>query len=87
MSKKQIFMTCGHTANSKIWYNNEQHPYCAICGCSTTLNDFNKVDFTKRKMKCSQCGLTRTSIPTEAFFKYQPDKEYDSFYCGCDGWD
>lgn len=27
-----------------------------------------------------------SSAMTLAFFKYQPDSEYDDYYCGCWGW-
>jgi hypothetical protein len=30
---------------------------------------------------------TRPSNPQGAFFKAQPDKAEDQFYCGCWGWD
>ncbi len=33
---------------------------------------------------CHQMLLSEDSLP---FFKYQPEQDTDSFYCGCRGWD
>ena len=33
-----------------------------------------------------ECGSIPSSFDL-AFFSYKPDKEQDSFYCGCFGWD
>ncbi len=27
------------------------------------------------------------SVPQLAFFKHEPDKKYDRYFCGCWGWD
>lgn len=40
-----------------------------------------------RMAKCSDCGKIEPSKPSMPFFSYREDKEYDSFYCGCFGWD
>lgn len=39
----------------------------------------------RRQPKC-ECGSVPSRIDL-AFFKYQPNKKYDEFYCGCMGWD
>jgi len=44
-------------------------------GCPTTRH--------RREVRDS---LRDSSIEL-AFFKYQPGKEYDDYYCGCWGWD
>lgn len=36
---------------------------------------------------CYRCGSMESSKPSLPFFEYRPDKEYDSYYCGCFGWD
>lgn len=37
------------------------------------------------RQKC-EC-LVPSSLDGLPFFSYQPDKEHDSFFCGCGGWD
>lgn len=38
-------------------------------------------------MKGKCCGSIVPSSPNLPFFKSEPTKEYDEFYCGCYGWD
>lgn len=33
------------------------------------------------------CNCERPSSPDLAFFEHKPSAEFDSFYCGCWGWD
>lgn len=33
-----------------------------------------------------RCNCVIPSTEKSAFFKKQPDKEYDEFYCGCQSW-
>lgn len=40
-----------------------------------------------RKAKCSWCNNRKDSSFSLPFFNYQPEKDEDSFYCGCGGWD
>lgn len=38
--------------------------------------------------KCKTiCACELPSDPKLAFFKAQPDQEFDKYYCGCHGWD
>ncbi len=50
-------------------------------------------DLTGRKAKCMGAGFkcncdgivdSSWDLP---LFIYQPDRAYDIYYCGCDGWD
>jgi hypothetical protein len=41
---------------------------------------------TVRTAKCG-CGMLSESNPKLPFFKLQPQSDYDSYYCGCMGWD
>ena len=43
----------------------------------------------ERMAMCVNCGRTRKSSERDrlAFFKEEPNAPYDSFYCGCYGWD
>ena len=74
-------MKCGHTANAQTLSG---EPCCAICNCYEIKN---KESLDGRKAKCSSCGKIVDSEYDLPFFRFEPDKEYDSFYCGCWGWD
>lgn len=73
-------LKCGHTANA---VDGEGKPACAICGCTEKGEEpFLAI----RKARC-ECGKIVSSKMTLPFFRHCPDKEYDSYYCGCWGWD
>ena len=75
-------MKCGHIANA---FDSNNNPCCAICGCYE-IADVD-VDLEGRKAKCSECGKITDSNINLPFFMYQPEEEYDDYYCGCFGWD
>lgn len=57
----------------------------AKCGfCKKGIGRNNECDDCRGKSKC-ECQ--KPSSVDLAFFKYQPDEEFDSYYCGCIGWD
>lgn len=78
-------MACGHIANAKEYETNK--PVCIICDCDKVIKVVKKDSYKDRIAKCTECGKETQSNPHLAFFKYEPDKEYDSYYCGCYGWD
>lgn len=78
---EKVLMKCGHTANAETY---DGRPYCIICGCEEIMP---KPDLTKRKARCSFCGKEVDSDYNLPFFEYRKDKETDSYYCGCGGWD
>lgn len=80
---KKLVMECGHTANGESL---DGEPVCAICMC-TDIDENIKVDLHGRKAKCSECGKIVDSKFGLPFFQYRGDEEYDSYYCGCEGWD
>ena len=43
-------------------------------------------DHSGRKAKCDICPNMETGSRKLAFFGYRPEKEFDSYYCGCKGW-
>lgn len=93
-------MECGHAPQGQ---NSNGAPVCIVCfgsgpGATTVAPP---PDLTGRKARCSydngrghdghngcrpqpQPVDSSTSLP---FFKHQPDKPEDSYYCGCWGWD
>lgn len=83
-------MGCGHTANAVV--EDTKQPVCAICyGIKPeAVVVVAAPDLTGRTMRCScimSCKVKRPSDPAAAFFEHRPTAAFDSFYCGCDGWD
>lgn len=76
-----ILMECGHSANAIC--NNK--PCCAICSCFNEAT--TRPNLEGRKAQCSDCGKIVDSSINLPFFKYRPDRKFDSYYCGCEGWD
>jgi len=81
-----VMMKCGHTANA----NQAGKPVCAICygirpGANEVENELPSLD--GRTACCPDCGKKTTSNFNLPFFSYQPNQQYDSYYCGCYGWD
>lgn len=80
-------MKCGHTANAV----SNGKPCCAICfGIDEGATEIADTvpDLTGRKAKCFYgCGKIADSSYSLPFFEYKPNSEYDSYYCGCEGWD
>ncbi len=52
-----------------------------------TQDTSKKLNTEKRRAKCIQCALKTESNSGLAFFESKPEKEFDSYYCGCYGWD
>ncbi len=75
-------MKCGHIANA---YDKDNKPCCAICNCFEIAE--SKPNIQGRKAKCRQCGRITDSDYNLPFFEYRKNSEYDSYYCGCYGWD
>ena len=87
---KKYLMKCGHIAQATDF---EGKPVCAICApydkgvtVDKVIKD-EKDGLEGRKARCSWCGHTTESRWNLPFFEYRPDKDTDSFYCGCGGWD
>lgn len=83
----KVIMKCGHSANAttRKEVNGEEIPCCVMCGC-TTIDD-KQMDLTNRKAKCFYCDNTTKSELGLAFFAHCPNKAFDNYYCGCEGWD
>jgi len=43
-------------------------------------------DLSERVARCEQKCKSVQSSPDLPFFVYQPDREFDTYYCGCRGW-
>lgn len=85
-----MLMKCGHIANA---IDSKGNPICAICagvnpGFDKTDHECNGSEGLKgRKAVCQYCGAEVDSNWDLPFFKYRPDRDTDSYYCGCMGWD
>ena len=86
MDGKIIMMRCGHVANG----THDGKPCCVICAGLTPdayIVDDNTPDLTGRQAECSFCGKKVASKMSLPFFEHRPKMKYDSYYCGCEGWD
>lgn len=75
-------MECGHIAMA---HDSNGNPYCVICDCAKIAD--SKPNLEGRIAHCTECSNTRESSWNLPFFLYNEDKDYDSYYCGCYGWD
>lgn len=86
MSEKPM-MECGHVANAIDARTGE--PCCVICNEFRTKIVSN--NFSERKAICMGCKHGKANTVESSmdlpFFQHRPDEEYDSYYCGCWGWD
>ena len=87
-----VLMKCGHRSQA----DSNGKPVCLICIGLTenaTIVDDTITDETLkgRKARCSyyghKCNSEVDSSLSLPFFSHRPDKENDSYYCGCYGWD
>lgn len=88
--REKCLMKCGHIANAV----ENGKPICAICiGIKEGAREVESylvsgtVGIEGRMAKCEWCGTIITSEWELPFFEYKPNEEFDSFYCGCIGWD
>lgn len=83
-----ILMKCGHTAQGEMFDNGVSIPVCVICNCKERAVE--QPSLAGRTARCSYYGSKcHSEVPSSfslAFFKHQPEKPNDSYYCGCYGW-
>ena len=83
----EFLMKCGHVANAK---DENGVIMCGICDCKEIQCECHGDEGLENRLaSCRHCsggapGPSKWNLP---FFKYQPDKPFDSYYCGCYGWD
>jgi len=84
MAPEKVMMKCGHAANSEML----GQPCCVICfPKADSMSAAPKPELDGRFAKCTDCSRTMPSDTTLAFFSFQPDKNMDRYYCGCEGFD
>lgn len=77
-------MECGHSAQG---FDAKGEPVCLACvglrpGARTVVSAPN---LEGRKAKCCSREPVASSVNL-AFFRHDPSKEFDSYYCGHGGW-
>lgn len=78
-------LKCGCRAvGSLTTTTGERVPYCVTHDCGEVAPN---PDLTGREARCPYCKHVRESKTDLPFFMYRPEAEYDSYYCGCRGWD
>lgn len=77
-----VMMKCGHVA---ISIDSNGNPCCPMCDCYEIEN--KEPILQGRKARCIYCGKIVDSSNSLPFFQYKENQKYDSFYCGCEGWD
>lgn len=81
-------MGCGHTSNA----TKDGKPICLICygihnGATVPIKEYNDTEGLEgRKAKCNMCDNKTDSNWRLFLFEHRPHCEYDSYYCGCRGW-
>lgn len=85
----QYLMKCGHVSNAK----NEYGRYiCGICDCAEIVSECSGTKGLEGRFAlcCQHKHMTNNPVASSwelPFFKYQPDRDFDAYYCGCYGWD
>lgn len=77
----RYIMTCGHTA---LATTGDGKPTCPICDCLTVKEE--EPNLNGRFASCMYCHKKVKSDFGLPFFKYTPELELDTYYCGCEGW-
>lgn len=87
-------MKCGHRANSVV-KDKDGNERLACVICAGIVDGAYEIDNSPpslkgRVAKCCYKGSCRNTKPSDskglAFFKHNPDSEFDEYYCGCRGW-
>lgn len=89
----KFLMACGHVSNANESVTHR--PVCVICvGTDKDLQARTIVrkcsgndGLEGRKAKCCYGDKVVNSNWNLPFFEYRPNCEFDSYYCGCFGWD
>ena len=82
----EVMMRCGHKANATHYGK----PVCVICFGLTPDAEIvadTVPDLTGRRARCIYCDNVQDSNINLPLFEHRPNCKYDSYYCGCRGWD
>jgi hypothetical protein len=83
-------MECGHVSNAlHTEEDGTQIQVCLQCFAIPFIRKEAKTpaNLKNRIARCTKsCGAMKPSSPDLSYFHYEKDKEFDSFYNGCEGW-
>ena len=84
MSNDKI-LACGCAVNAHKMVDGKKVLCCVTHGCEEVAE---QPDLTGRVARYSYCNKTRESVDYTklAFFEYRKGREFDGYYCGCQGW-
>lgn len=84
-----VIMQCGHNDYAlRRFEDGSTIRCCAICDPPESETPMDpQPDLAGREAKCPDCGRRVPSSANLPFFRYRPKMAYDSYYCGCRGWD
>lgn len=81
-----MLMKCGHAPNGTCLHTGDK--ICVICiGIDSGYNQVAEDMKFNDMAKCMYCKTVRPSSDQLPFFSHNKEKQLDSFYCGCLGWD
>ena len=85
--EQNVLMKCGCKSQGVLEGTNK--PVCVVhFGLTPDAEIIAPTpDLTGRLAKCCYCNSVVPSNLDLPFFMYQPNKEMDSYYNGCKGWD
>jgi hypothetical protein len=77
-------MTCGCADVGSVMEGGKWVRGCPYHGVTEPMDP--QPQLAERIARCTCMGVKESS-PNLAFFRYRPTLAFDSFYCGCKGWD
>lgn len=77
-------MACGCADIGSVAEGGKWVRGCPMHGVTEPMDP--QPDLARREARC-YCGMLTPSKPSLAFFRMQPERKYDEYYCGCKGWD
>lgn len=80
---KKALLKCGCVSSA---YTSDGEPFCIVHDCFDVA-EYNLELIKKRTAKCEYCKKKVESNLDLPFFEYKPEYDFDSYYCGCRGWD
>ena len=82
------YMACGHAATGR---RADGTPVCVVCSMVDPAKAQTVAPPPDLTGRIAHCGYgkhaPKPSSVELAFFEHHPDREHDTYYCGCYGWD
>lgn len=84
MKTVDMIEVCNICKSEVKWLAPDSISYCPMC---EVVVEGNTELVEARYMRCPHCNTIKPIDKNAAFFTEMPKNGYDSFYCGCRGWD